>query len=85
MLNELIHNNEITSAEKYVQVHNEIIRLTQNHHPTGEDFQTFHFLEKQIKNLTLAIAKETLKKEGYIFNEQTQMWETHNSKYLKGN
>ncbi len=71
----LARDGNATFVQAYVQAHNALVELTKTPNPTNEEFTKFEYLEKQIKNLGANIADECIKKEGYTFNEQTQMWE----------
>ena len=74
----LARAGNISFTEAYTKAHNALVELAKTPNPTNEEINAFDALEKQLKFLKTDIANEYIKKEGYTFNEQTQMWNRHN-------
>lgn len=68
-------NGEMSLTDAYVKTHNAMVELTKTPNPTNDDFKKSEFLSKQLKIISTAITEETIKKEGYTLNEQTQLWQ----------
>lgn len=73
-------NGEITFVEAYVQAYNEKTELMKNPNPTNKEFKKHEHLTKQLALLTQIITEETIKKDGFTFNNKAQKWQKTNER-----